>query len=83
MSIVQTLDIFCDTPGCGSWIGGTTGPVDRYGLRDARARARRFGWVVKRTSGGGRGSTWTDVCPECARGETASDRMVIPRPGSS
>jgi hypothetical protein len=56
MSITVSTDVFCDGEDCSLWIEGVTGP--RVNARDARATAKRCGWVI------GRGR---DLCPACAK----------------
>jgi hypothetical protein len=57
MSIIRTLDVFCDWPSCGEWVHGDVGYTPA--VRDARRRAREASWAVGRRHEG----RLVDYCP--------------------
>ena len=58
MTVIKTLDIFCDGDDCHSWVHGVVGR--RVYVHRARHEALQKGWALKVIDG-----KQVDLCPDC------------------
>jgi hypothetical protein len=69
MSIIKTLDVFCDGEGCGIWVHGDCGKVVSYSK--ARRDAAKTGWGIRYVDG-----LQSDLCPDCLAKFVRPDSFV-------